>query len=83
MFEEKTYRPLADELRPRTLDDVVGQSHILGKGGLLRPVSGYTDVISFRIIISAGLAYVYLGAAAAYRRRKLRMPGPTGNPGRL
>ena len=32
MFEEKTYRPLADELRPRTLDDVVGQSHILGKG---------------------------------------------------
>ena len=38
MFEEKTYRPLADELRPRTLDDVVGQSHILGKGGLLRRI---------------------------------------------
>ena len=38
MFEEKTYRPLADELRPRTLDDVVGQSHILGQGGLLRRI---------------------------------------------
>ncbi|MDR0838805.1 MAG: replication-associated recombination protein A [Oscillospiraceae bacterium] len=32
------YRPLADELRPATLDDVVGQEHILGAGGLLRRV---------------------------------------------
>ena len=32
---EKKYRPLADELRPTELDDVVGQNHILGKGGLL------------------------------------------------
>ncbi|MDR1329691.1 MAG: replication-associated recombination protein A [Oscillospiraceae bacterium] len=32
------YRPLADELRPTSLDDVVGQEHILGEGGLLRRV---------------------------------------------
>jgi putative ATPase len=32
------YRPLADELRPISLDDVVGQEHILGKSGLLRRV---------------------------------------------
>ncbi len=32
------YRPLADELRPSSLDDVVGQEHILGKDGLLRRV---------------------------------------------
>ena len=32
------YRPLADELRPTTLDDVVGQEHILGKNGLLRRI---------------------------------------------
>ena len=32
------YRPLADEIRPRTLDDVVGQEHILGSGGLLRRI---------------------------------------------
>lgn len=32
------YRPLADELRPKTLDDVVGQKHILGQGGLLRRI---------------------------------------------
>ncbi len=31
-------RPLADRIRPTTLDDVVGQSHILGESGLLRRV---------------------------------------------
>ncbi len=33
-----SYRPLADEIRPERLDDVVGQSHILGKDGLLRRI---------------------------------------------
>ena len=31
-------RPLADEIRPRELDEVVGQEHILGEGGLLRRI---------------------------------------------
>ena len=30
------YQPLADLLRPETLDDVYGQEHILGSGGILR-----------------------------------------------
>lgn len=30
------YQPLADLLRPQTLDDVVGQEHILGEGAILR-----------------------------------------------
>ena len=30
------YQPLADELRPKTLDDVVGQEEILGEGKVLR-----------------------------------------------
>ena len=30
------YQPLADLLRPQTLDEVYGQEHILGKGGVLR-----------------------------------------------
>ncbi|MGN0478577.1 MAG: replication-associated recombination protein A [Hominenteromicrobium sp.] len=30
--------PLADRIRPQTLDDVVGQSHILGKGKVLRRI---------------------------------------------
>jgi len=32
------YRPLADEIRPKTLDEIVGQSHILGKNGILRRI---------------------------------------------
>ena len=30
------YQPLADLLRPQTLDEVFGQEHILGEGGILR-----------------------------------------------
>ncbi len=30
------YQPLADLIRPKTLDDVVGQEHILGQGAVLR-----------------------------------------------
>jgi len=38
------YRPLADEIRPQTLDEVVGQQHILGKDGLLRRLIEGGDV---------------------------------------
>ncbi len=33
---EGAYRPLADRLRPRTLDEYVGQSHLLAPGAPLR-----------------------------------------------
>ena len=32
------YQPLADELRPTELEEVYGQQHILGPGGLLRRI---------------------------------------------
>ena len=32
------YKPLADEIRPDTLDEVVGQKHILGRDGMLRRI---------------------------------------------
>ena len=32
------YKPLADEIRPQSLDDVVGQRHILGHNGMLRRI---------------------------------------------
>ena len=32
------YKPLADEIRPSSLEDVVGQRHILGSGGMLRRI---------------------------------------------
>jgi len=36
VVENDTARPLADQLRPRTLDQVIGQSHLLGPQGTLR-----------------------------------------------
>ena len=34
--EGEITRPLADRLRPKTLDDVIGQTHLLGPDGSLR-----------------------------------------------
>lgn len=34
--ETDAARPLADQLRPKTLDEVIGQTHLLGEGGTLR-----------------------------------------------
>lgn len=36
LFERKPQAPLAERMRPRTLDEVVGQSHLLGPGKPLR-----------------------------------------------
>ena len=33
LFEDQAPRPLADRLRPRRLEDVVGQDHLLGRDG--------------------------------------------------
>ncbi len=33
LFEDPTARPLADRLRPQTLDQVVGQDHLVGENG--------------------------------------------------
>lgn len=36
MFEDESSLPLAARLRPRTLDEFVGQTHLLGEGKVLR-----------------------------------------------
>ena len=43
------YTPLADKIRPKTLDEVVGQEHILGKGCILRRIieSGHVPNLIF------------------------------------
>ena len=41
--------PLADKIRPQSLDDVVGQQHILGEGKVLRRIieSGHIPNLIF------------------------------------
>ena len=36
LFEQALHRPLAERVRPHTLEDFVGQEHLLGKGKILR-----------------------------------------------
>ncbi len=38
LFTDRTAPPLAEALRPRTIDEVIGQSHLLGPGKPLRLV---------------------------------------------
>lgn len=35
-MQGNTYKPLADKMRPRNLDEFYGQTHLLGKGKILR-----------------------------------------------
>ncbi|MBR5745408.1 MAG: AAA family ATPase, partial [Muribaculaceae bacterium] len=39
--------PLAERMRPRTLDDYVGQSHLVGEGCVLRRMIETGSVASF------------------------------------
>ena len=36
LFERAAYQPLAERVRPRSLEEFVGQEHLLGKGKVLR-----------------------------------------------
>ena len=65
------YAPLAARMRPRTLDEVVGQKHILGKGRALRALIESGDISSVVLWGPAGtgkttLANVIAGATDAH-----------------
>lgn len=49
--------PLAERLRPRTLDDYIGQEHLVGEGAVLR-----------RMIDSGRIASFILGDHQAWAR---------------
>ena len=36
LFQQSNSGPLANRMRPETLDEVIGQRHIIGEGKLLR-----------------------------------------------
>lgn len=36
LFAANVSRPLADRMRPHSLDEIVGQDHLLGEGAPLR-----------------------------------------------
>ena len=54
-------KPLADRVRPRSLDDVVGQEHLLGKGKLLRVLIEKGDIPSFIFWGPSGVGKTTIG----------------------
>jgi putative ATPase len=62
--------PLADRMRPRTLDEIVGQAHLVGEAGILRLAIARGEHFSFVLWGPPGsgkttLARIYAGAAGA------------------
>ncbi len=47
-------KPLAERLRPKTLDDYIGQQHLVGKGKVLRKMIESGVVSSFYFVGTSG-----------------------------
>lgn len=75
------YRPLADEIRPASLDNVVGQKHILGADGLLRRIieSGSIPNLVFYGPSGTGKTTVANIIAARTNRTLRRINATTGS----
>ena len=76
-----SYRPLADEIRPTSLDEVVGQRHILGPDGLLRRIieSGNIPNLVFYGPSGTGKTTVANLIAARANRTLRRINATTGS----
>lgn len=61
LIKEMKQKPLADRVRPRSLDDVVGQEHLLGKGKMLRVLIERGDVPSFIFWGPSGVGKTTIG----------------------
>ncbi|HVN97090.1 MAG TPA: replication-associated recombination protein A [Syntrophorhabdaceae bacterium] len=61
LFENDSGKPLADRMRPRTLDDFVGQEHILGPGKMLRLLIEKKDIPSMILWGPSGVGKTTLG----------------------
>ncbi|MBS0343939.1 MAG: replication-associated recombination protein A [Proteobacteria bacterium] len=65
LFTSEPKRPLAEALRPSTLDEVVGQSHLLGPGKPLRLAFEAKKLHSFILWGPPGVGKTTLGRLAA------------------
>ena len=75
--------PLAQRLRPKTLDEMVGQEHLLGPGGLLRRVaaSGTLPNMIFYGPPGVGKTTAARIIAAGANKKMVRLNGTTASTG--
>ncbi len=74
-------RPLADRIRPTTLDEVVGQSHLLGKGKMLRRIIESGEVCNLIFYGPSGVGKTTVANIIANRcgRRLYRLNATTAS----
>ena len=61
LFTGKSGTPLADRVRPRSLEEVVGQEHLLGEGKLLKVLIERRDIPSFIFWGPSGVGKTTIG----------------------
>ena len=62
--------PLADRLRPQTLDDVFGQEHLIGEGKILRNIIEKYEVPNIIFYGPSGVGKTTVANIIAYRTGK-------------
>ncbi len=68
LFDDReVYHPLASRLRPETLDDFVGQKHLLGKGKILRQLIDQDQIPSMIFWGPPGVGKTTLASIIAHR----------------
>jgi putative ATPase len=60
-YEKDSRKPLADRMRPRRLDEFVGQGHILGEGKLLKVLLEKKDIPSLILWGPSGVGKTTIG----------------------
>lgn len=73
--------PLADRMRPRTIDDVIGQRHLLGEGAALRAIIESGDIPSMIFYGPPGIGKTTVAGiiAASTKKRLHRLNGTTAS----
>lgn len=64
-------KPLAERLRPTTLDDYIGQKHLVGEGAVLRKMIDSGNITSFILWGPPGVGKTTLAQIIAHRLRHL------------
>ena len=65
--KKKMSQPLAERLRPRTLDNYIGQSHLVGEGAILRKMIDSGRITSFILWGPPGVGKTTLAQIVATR----------------
>ena len=73
------HRPLADEIRPKSLDEVVGQRHLLAPGGVLRRlIDAGTDANMVFLFWSGQVCFANLSCGGGLKSRGNRRCAASG-----